>query len=68
MALPSEKVTLMMGMLGTLILGQWVGIVLAILWLLGFLTPSINTGLMHVVIIGIFVSLVVHFARHRRIA
>jgi len=45
-----------------------VGVVLLVLWLLGFLAFHVTSGLIHLLLVLALISIVVHFARGRTVA
>ena len=45
-----------------------VGVVLLVLWLLGFLAFHVSGGLIHLLLVLALISIVVHFVRGRTVA
>ena len=45
-----------------------IGLVLLVMWLLGFVAFHVTTGLIHVLLVLAIISIIVHFLRGRTVA
>lgn len=45
-----------------------IGVILLVLWLMGFLAFHVTTGLIHLLLILAIISIIVHFLRGRTVA